>query len=284
MPTSLGWSGLSQGKKFPPGDPRNKKETYAASIDQSASDYDEVMQRYRDFLAKPIDSRMGGLAAQYQGLADRADKPYKRGPDVAASMANMAELSQSGGYTPGGIQELRARGVSPIRSVYAQAQSNIDRNRSLSGGYSPNHTAATAKMAREMSEGISGQISNVNAGIAQNVAGNRLSAGPQYADAAMRETDLINRHNQQNVGNKMAALGGLGGIYGQQNNAELEAIGGMRSMYGTTPANPALYGAQAAQARGLEQQDQQLNQQASGMLMQAYRPPVKRLQQPFRLG
>lgn len=262
-----------------------KKETYAASIDQSASDYDEIMQRYRDFLAKPEDARIGGLAAQYQNIANRADKPYTRGPDVAASMRNLGELSRTGGYSEQGIQDLRARGISPIRSVYANAQQNLDRNKSLSGGYSPNYAAATSKMARELSETISGQTSNVNAGIAQNVASNRLSASPQYASNAMRETEIMNQHNQARNGAQMGALGALGNLYGQHGNQQLEAIGGMRQTYGTTPANPALYGQQAATARGLEQNDQQLNQQASGMLMQAYKPPVKKLQPgSFRLG
>lgn len=285
MPTSLGWSGMNRAKQFASTGPNKKKETYAASIDQSASDYDDIMDRYRKFLGKGEDPRITGLIGQYKTDAARADKPYKRGPDVAASMANLGELSRTGGYSAQGIQDLRARGISPIRSVYAAAQQNLDRNRSLSGGYSPNYAAATSKMAREQSEQISSRTSDVNAGIAQNVASNRLSASPQYAGNAMRETEIINQHNQANQQARAGNLSAMGGLLSMHGNQQLEAIGGLRQTYGTTPANPALYGQQAATTRGLEQEDQRINQSGSGMLMNAYQQPTRKMRPgQFALG
>lgn len=130
---------------------------------------------------------------------------YKQSPDSIAAIANLKELAGSGGYSDQGIADLRARGISPIRAVYANAQRNVDRQRSLQGGFSPNYNAVTSKMAREMSDQIANQTTNVNAGIAQNVASNRLQIAPSYNAAAAGQSDLANQMGQHNVDAQNAA-------------------------------------------------------------------------------
>lgn len=117
------------------------------------------------------------------------------------------QFANTGGYSPEDLANIRARSVSPIRSVYSSARRDIDRQRALQGGYSPNRTAALAKMAREQSYATSDASTNVEAAIAQMV--------------------------QQG---KLAGLGGMAGLYG------------------TTPGLANMFGNQALQSQGMQNQ------------------------------
>lgn len=249
--------------------PSTETNPYTSSVAGTEGDYADLMKRYRAMLDKGPDQQLGNLAAQYQNMAN-TPLQYQRGPDQGAAMANMGELAKTGGYSEQGINDLRARGVSPIRAVYANAMEGINRQKSLQGGYSPNYTAAMAKMTRDMSEGIANQTSNVNAGIAQNVAGNRLSAAPQYASAASNETGMMNDVAARSAANKMGALNSLSDIYGRQNQQQQQGLQGMTSLYGTTPARPALYGQQALGRAQLDEQAKNRQQQGSIALMNSY--------------
>ncbi len=170
----------------------NQYKLYDTAVKQQSGDYGNIMKAYQD---------------------------YQSGP----AMTNLVNLSQTGGYSPEDISSIRERGISPIRSVYASANRDVDRTKALQGGYSPNYNAVKAKMAREMSDTISNQTNNVNAGIAQNVAQNKLSIAPNFASAAFRP------------------------------------IEGMQSLYGTTPAMSALFGNQALQHASLQNNINQEN-------------------------
>jgi hypothetical protein len=369
-------SGVIRGGYLPVQQPtkiNNKMDTYPASILQAGQDYDELMKRYRSIIDRGQDPQLSSLAQQYKNLGNQsytpdimtptnipapslvsasttnsfspitaAEQTYTRAPEVSGAMKNLEELSRTGGYSDSDISNLRARGISPIRSVYSNAMKDITRQRALQGGYSPNYTASIAKLTRDLSEGISGATQNVNAGIAQNVASNRLSAAPQYASAAGQENALlnsilgsnaaarnrasefntsglaqqgqfntsninraneintssindinaanaagINRANEYNItagntsrqinlGTQQQLLGSLTQLYQTEQEQKNKALSGMASLYGTTPANPALYGSQALQKAQLEEQQKARKQQGSGTLINAYMNAVPR--------
>lgn len=123
---------------------------------------------------------------------------YQESSDVNSSLSKLKELSTTGGYSDEDIANLRARGLSPIRSIYSSANRDVDRQRSLQGGFSPNYDAVKSKMARELSDSLANQITNVNAGIAQNVASNKLQAAPQYAGYAAQQSGLQNQIGMNN--------------------------------------------------------------------------------------
>jgi hypothetical protein len=206
---------------------------YGGAVNQQAGDYDTIMQGYKDYLGR----------AQ-QGYSP-VTASYNRSPDVTNALGDLSNLTDTGGYSQGDIQNLRERGVSPIRSVYASAQRNIDRQRALNGGYSPNYTAATAKMTRDESSQIADQMSKVNAGIAQNVASNKLQAAPSYGNLAESENALSNNFSLQNMEAQNDALK-------FKNTGALGALQGMSSLYGTTPALVNTFGNQAMQASNLQ--------------------------------
>ena len=246
-----------------------KKETYAASIEQAAGDYDDIMGRFRSLYDQP-DPQYDALMKQFSSPS--ATTPitarnvnYRPSQDVTSALSNLQELSQSGGLSGSNIADLRARGISPIRAVYANAQRNIARQRALQGGYSPNYTAATAKMARDLSEQLAGASTNVEAQIAEMQQRGRLSAAPQYGQAAMNEQGMRTGVEEGNVNRELDAArfnaaqqqqnrDALMALYSGRQNQRMSAAEGLRGLYGTTPANPALYGNQALQRAQLEQQ------------------------------
>lgn len=235
--------------------------TYNAALETSAEDYDEIMKHYEQFLQSRSPGRQimftpitPQLAEYRRGHADRAIAPYK-------------ELAETGGYSDEDISNLRSRGVSPIRAIYDSAQRNLSRNRALQGGYSPSYTAATTKMARELSEQLGQANTNIEASLAEGRARGRLSAmsslAPLSANIAeseargRREIDVANAGavNRANELNMMMPL-----QYEEFNrageaanvNSILQGIEGMRMTYGTTPALASTFGNQVLQNKGME--------------------------------
>ena len=129
----------------------------------------------------------------------------------------------------------------------------MNRQRALSGGYSPSFNATAARMAREGSESIAGAVQNVNAKIAEMVQQGKLTAAPQYANLANSKTQGMNQVGLANARNKIDftankgnLLQGMGSLINSKNNAPLEALRGMTSLYGTTPALVSTFGSQVA--------------------------------------
>lgn len=213
--------------------------TFGAAVNTNANDYDTIMQGYKNLGNNPISPSLSR---------------YSPSSDVTSSLSNLKDLSQTGGYSQGDIADIRARNISPIRSIYASANRNVNRQKSLQGGYSPGSGVLQGRMAREMSDKIGDINSASNANIAENVARNKLSIAPTYASAAGMEntarteserhnSDVTNMINQFNAGLKENALGG------------------MRGLYGTTPALTDMFGRQVASSKGLDQNQQQINNQ-----------------------
>lgn len=197
---------------------------YGTATQQGAEDYSSIMQGYKDLIAKN-------------------NQPNS---EYSSAVTNLGDLAKTGGYSEGDKSDIRARGISPIRSVYSSAMQNVDRQRSLSGGYSPNYGAVQAKMARDLSSTISDKNTDINATIAQNVAGNRTANATGYANAAKTQSEI-----------------------------PMQALQGMTSLYGTTPANAALFGNNALQRSTLQanvnNQGQQGNMALIGQLMAGLR-------------
>lgn len=197
----------------------NSYKLYGTATNQQTQDYSNIMGKFNDFYSK---------------MADPNKQAYQQSQDSKQSLSNLNDLTSSGGYSSGDINALRERGISPIRSIYASANRDVDRQRSLQGGFSPNYAATKAKMAREQSNQIADQMNDVNAGIAEKVAGNKMQAGGMYGSTAQAENATRNQYNNQN------------------DQMQGDALRGMTSLYGTTPAMSQLFGSQALQGAGLQ--------------------------------
>ncbi len=140
-------------------------------------------------MAKNDDKRARGRIDQQYGLAQnhldnlRNDQVvpqaqemwnnYKTATDLGFKdygnlMGGFENFQKTGGYSPQDVGMIRQRMTSPIRSIYANANREVDRGKTLSG-YSPNYNASKAKMARESSYAIGDANNNAEASIAQLV-------------------------------------------------------------------------------------------------------------------
>ncbi len=228
---------------------------YNQSVEQQAGDYDEIKGMFRNIYNDSDPNSDRSLSSKFKpyipSLAD-----YSQTEDTKRALANLQELTQSGGLSAGDQQNLRARGISPIRSMYATAQRDLNRQRNLSGGYSPNYGAVTAKMTRDMSSMIADQTDKVNAQIAEMVQTGKLQTAPQYARAAADEAgrkssyDLSNR-DAKNDAARFNAQGTFDAAR-QDRGERLGAAQGMRDLYGTTPALVNTYGNQSMETARMQ--------------------------------
>ena len=244
------------------------KEGYPAGVEQQAEDYDTIMGGYRNIL----DEFGGGkdpyaeLKAKYGNLSKITPESYNytRSPEVTESFGKLRNLAETGGYEAGELADLRARGISPIRATYANAMRNVNRQRSLSGGYSPNYNATMSRMTRDLSEQVAGATTNVNAAIAERVAAGRQAAIPQFAQYTGAENELANKYGAGNVEarnraaeinaqRELESLNAQRGLEDLSSGRKLSALSGMQSLYGTTPALVNTFGNQAAQAAQLQE-------------------------------
>lgn len=99
-------------------------------------------------------------------------------------MSGYRQFAETGGFSPEDLANIRARSVSPIRAVYANALQNVNRQRALQGGYSPNYGALTARLAREQSMSQADAAINREAGLAEMVQKGRLAGLGGMLDAS----------------------------------------------------------------------------------------------------
>lgn len=205
--------------------------TFTAAANTQGSDYDKIMAGYDSLINSSLTNPIapGSVSGTQVGAPQHVNTSsinyspisaqttnYQQSGDVTKSLADLSNLADTGGYSDQDKADIRARDISPIRSIYSNAQQNAERQKALAGGYSPNFNATQASMARTEADQISGATTTANAGIAQNVAANRLAAASPYASAAgaanaqQAEADqfnanIINQINEANASNSLYA-------------------------------------------------------------------------------
>lgn len=200
---------------------------YTAAATTQANDYDTIMKQYDDLIAQNNQNPVTANNVKYEKAqntttqrpanvqAQQINTPedikyanitpqqiqYQKSADLSKSLSNLSDLATNGGYTAQGIADIRARDISPTRSIYASGRQNLERNRTLNGGYSPNFAAASSQMARDESNQVANVTTAANAGIAQAVAANKLRAAGDYAGAAQAENAARTAVDEFNAGN-----------------------------------------------------------------------------------
>ncbi len=194
------------------------------------------------------------------------------------------QFADNGGYSNQDVQELRARGIAPIRSAYGNTMMELDRARSLGGnGGAPNYIAAASKAQRELPGQMADAMTNVNAGLADSIRQGKLEGlrgitgigttmgGLSDAEAArMLTADITNSQGD------LQAAGMSEQSRRASNNERFQALAGKTNLYGTTPAMAAMFGNQTQQAYGQRfGAETNRNQYGLGLLgaqMQAFGP------------
>lgn len=91
------------------------------------------------------------------------------------SFAGFKEFAKTGGFSAADLANIRARAVSPVRAVYANAQREVNRSKAIQGGYSPGHNVLQARMAREQGQSTSDAATDAEAAIAKMVQEGKLA-------------------------------------------------------------------------------------------------------------
>jgi len=223
---------------------------------QQMQDYSNIMGGYRDWREQSLAPTINAINARVPTQFKADQVSYERDPEtMGRAISGYTDFANTGGYSGQDIQELRARGISPIRSAYSNAMQGIDRQRSLQGGYSPNYTAAAAQMQRELPQQLSDATTNVNAGLADAIrqgklaglggltgiggteGGFRMTAQQSNQAANLRAQELTEQGMSAKEARQLAA---------QELN--LRGIDAQRGLYGTSPGATATFGNQVQNA------------------------------------
>lgn len=223
---------------------------YQTAVARNTEDYGNIMgayQKFRENLGSPT-------KFSFQNVS--APRPAELGESygiLREALPGYREFASTGGYSPTDIQELRARGVSPIRSAYGNTMMQLDRARALGGASgTPNYIAALSRAQRELPEQLASATTDVNAKLAEDIRQGRLAGlagirgvGGDMGQLSSAEAGRQLQANLANAENDLRAQqlteGSRQSMFGNQ----LASIGGQASLYGTTPGMSSMFGNQA---------------------------------------
>lgn len=230
---------------------------YSTARQQQVGDYGDIMGGYKNLFSDL--QRTSPTRFSFERVG--AERPAELGEGygyLREAAPGYREFSQTGGYSPTDIQELRARGVSPIRAAYGNTMMELNRARALGGaGGAPNYIAAASRAQREMPGQMADAMTGVNAQLAQDIRSGRLAGLAGLSGIGSTMGGLASSEAGRML---QAALANQGaGLQTQAMNEEalqnlfrnkLGVLGAQTGLYGTTPAMAATFGNQALQAYG----------------------------------
>ncbi len=235
---------------------QNFQNQYQNVANQQMQHYTDLMGGYRDWRDKSITPTIAAINARTPRPFTFERVNYERDPETfGRAISGYTDFANTGGYSPQDIQELRARGISPIRAAYGNAMMQLDRQRSLQGGYSPNFTAATAQMQRELPQQLSDATTNVNAQLAEAIRSGKLAGLSGLTGIGGDEGGWKMNAALANQGADLQAQNlteqALSAKEGRQLQAQ-QLLGSSldmeRGLYGTSPGAAATFGDQAQRA------------------------------------
>jgi hypothetical protein len=231
---------------------------YGRGSESDYGNYTNMMNMYGNIASGAAGSPGGGGGGG--GYSAFTVSPGKASyNDPFNSYKGFNEFSETGGYSKEDIANMRARGTSPIRSAYANAEREMGRGRSLQGGYSPNMMASQARMAREQGQSAADATQNVEAGLAEarnkgrlaglsgmyGVENSRLGADvdlSKYNTGLDYESQVYNADAQSRA--QAANIGSAASAGAESRANQMRALEGMAQLYGTTPGMSQLFGNQ----------------------------------------
>jgi hypothetical protein len=239
---------------------------YGRGSEANYGDYTDIMNQYRNIASGGGGGSSGGGGGGGGGYSAFTISPGRASyNDPFKSYAGFTEFSKTGGYSADDIANMRARGVSPIRAAYANAEQNLQRGRALQGGYSPNMAAAQVQMAREQGQSAADATQNVEATLAQarnqgrlaglgGMSGIETSRLGADVDLSKFNTELDFRGQQYNADARARAQAQNRAASASRAAAsrqdQFRALAGMTNLYGTTPGMSNMFGNQLLQGVG----------------------------------
>lgn len=233
----------------------NFMNNYNNAVTQQTGDYSNIMGAYNNLRS----SMPGPTSFGYNKVsAERPNELNQAYGYLNEAAPGYREFANTGGYSPTDIQELRARGVSPIRTSYANTMQELNRARALGGDSgAPNYIAAVSRAERELPQQLADATTNVNAGLADSIRQGKLQglAGLSGIGSTMGglSSDEAARMLTAATSNQRADLQAQSLSEESRQNAvrnQLAALSGQSGLYGTTPGMTSTFGNQALNAYG----------------------------------
>lgn len=179
---------------------------------------------------------------------------YNRTPEMEEAFGGYRNFMNTGGLSDVDQANLRARGISPIRAVYANSINEMERQKNLAGGYSPNFNAAAARMRSGTSQQIADQVQNVNAAIAEMVQKGKMFGTEGMGNLSVQDTRFGQDAQHANLNAALEIA---------RNNLidpRFQALNAQASLYGATPGLARTFGDMTDRSIGNWLQAEGLNQ------------------------
>lgn len=271
---------------------------YARGSESDFGTYTDLQNQFRDIYSGGGGGGGAGHVSSGGGGGGHISPQSIGYEDPFNSYAGFTEFSNTGGYSPADIANMRARGIGPVRSAYANAERELMRQRSLQGGYSPNAIAGLIRMAREQGQSAADATQNVEALLAAERQKGRLAGltGMSGIETSRLGADLqVAQFNAQQRANAAAANAAMAESAAGRRSAasaasaanRMSALGNAAELYGTTPGMSQLFGNQALQAVGMGSQfgnNMVQNEIAAQGIPGRYDTTMNRVQQGVNLG
>jgi len=216
------------------------QDYYNKAVAGQGQDYSDIMGGYKGFRS----SLPPGNEYLSNFLKTGVGQPNDIMSPVTSRLMNFAD---TGGVDANAI---RARALMPVHGIGDMLTRKIQQQAAIRGAnYSPNTTAALAKAARDTAYSAGDTATNAEGMIADLQARNKLG-GMQALSSA-----LLGARGQD-----LDAIAKASGL-------DLSALGGMRDLYGTTPAQANMFGQQMLGSVGQELQTQGLQNQLMQLIL-----------------
>lgn len=249
---------------------QNIANNYLNASNRAVGDYGNIMGGYQSMFSNP----QAGQRFGYQSVS--ANRPAELGESydtLRSALPGYRDFASTGGYSPTDVQELRARGTSPIRAAYANTMQDMQRAATLGGG-AANLIAAQSKAQRQLPGQMASAMTDVNARLAEDIRSGKLQGLAGITGIGGKMGDLSSSEAGRQLEASLANQ--RGDMWAQQMTNEndpnsfrnrMATLGGMASLYGTTPGQAAMFGNQALNAYGQRfGQDTTRNQYNLGLL------------------
>ena len=220
--------------------------------DQAFADYGDMMGNYRNMFGEASSRR----PTSFNWERVNADRPEELGEAygyLREAMPGYRDFASTGGYSAQDIQELRARGINPIRSAYGNTIRELSRANTLGGG-AANYIAARSRAQRELPQQMADAMTTVNAGLADSIRQGKMFGlqGISNTGSTMGglSSDEAGRMLQANLANSQGSLQAAGMTENARQAQWAERMGALNAqqgLYGTTPGMASMFGNQAMQ-------------------------------------
>lgn len=151
--------------------------------------------------APPVDTGGGsGSGSSSSSTYGSSTRNWESGAPI--SFGGFQDFAKSGGFSAADLANIRARAVSPVRAAYENANREVNRQKSLQGGYSPGMGVLQARMQRQMGQGASDASTNAEAAIAEMVQKGKLAGlqGMAGTEARTSTSDTTGYSNSSSSG------------------------------------------------------------------------------------